>query len=32
MKLGRIQTVQEETFDDIWIEYIATDIITIEEA
>ena len=31
MKLGRIQTVQEELFDDIWIEYIANDIIEIED-
>lgn len=31
MKLGRIQTVQEEVFDDIWIEYLANDIIEIEE-
>ena len=31
MKLGRIQTIQEEVFDDIWIEYLANDIIEVAE-
>ncbi len=30
MKLGRIQIVQENIFDDIWVEYLANDIIEIE--
>lgn len=31
MKMGRISIVQEEIFDDIWIEYLATDVIIIDE-
>ena len=31
MKIGRITTVQEQVFDDIWIEYLANDIIEIGE-
>ena len=32
MKIGRISIVQEEIFDDIWIEYLATDVIEIDES
>ncbi len=32
MKLGRIRTMQEEIFDDIQIEYLAEDIIDIDES
>ena len=32
MKLGRIQTVQEEIFDDIQIEYLAEDVVDIDES
>lgn len=32
MKLGRIRTVQEEIFDDIQIEYLAEDVIDIDES
>lgn len=31
MKLGRVRTIQEEIFDDIWIEYVAVDVIEIED-
>ena len=31
MKMGRISIVQEEIFDDILIEYLATDVIVIDE-
>ena len=31
MKIGRIKTVQEQVFDDIWIEYLANDVIEIGE-
>ena len=31
IKLGRIQIVQEKSFDDIRITYLATDIIQMEE-
>jgi len=32
MKMGRISIVQEEIFDDIFIEYLATDVIEIDES
>lgn len=32
MKLGRIRTIQEEIFDDIQIEYLAEDVIDIDES
>ena len=31
MKMGRISIVQEEIFDDILIEYLANDVIAIDE-
>ena len=32
MKMGRVSIVQEEIFDDIFIEYLATDVIEIDES
>ena len=32
MKMGRVSIVQEEIFDDIYIEYLATDVIEIDES
>lgn len=32
MKLGRVRTVQEEIFDDIQIEYLAEDVVDIDES
>ncbi len=32
MKMGRVHIVQEEIFDDIFIEYLATDVIEIDES
>lgn len=32
MKMGRISIVQEEIFDDIFIEYLATDVVEIDES
>ena len=32
MKMGRVSIVQEEIFDDILIEYLADDVIEIDES
>ena len=32
MKIGRVNIVQEEIFDDITVEYLATDVIEIDES
>lgn len=32
MKMGRVSIIQEDIFDDIWMEYLATDVIEIDES
>ena len=32
MKMGRVSIIQEEIFDDIFIEYLANDVIEIDES